>query len=48
MEAQKLAQAVDVDAIFWNVALSIVVQYTECKYGGPLRRRPGRATWKRG
>ena len=22
--------------------------YTECKYGGPLRRRPGRATWKRG
>ena len=22
--------------------------YTECKYGGPLGRRPGRVEWKRG
>ena len=22
--------------------------YTECKYGGPLGRRPGRVKWKRG
>ena len=23
-------------------------KYTECKYGGPLGRRPGRVEWKRG
>ena len=30
-------------SLFWVVSV-LVKQYTECKYGGPLGRRPGRAT----